>query len=124
MKKNINELAQKISKLSTSEINELSNVLMNKYSTHANIYQYRIGIMATSNDFTTYNLFLRDNGNQKLMVLKTIKNHLGIGLKKAKNIIDSAPCVILENTSIEKAETLKNALEEVGALIEIYNYEN
>lgn len=124
MKKNINELAQKISKLSTSEINELSNVLMNKYSIHANIYQYRIGIMSTSNDFTTYNLFLRDTGNLKLMVLKTIKNHLGIGLKEAKNIIDSTPCVIIENTSIENAETLKNALEEVGALIEMYNYEN
>lgn len=124
MKKNINELAQKISKLSTSEINELSNVLTNKYSMHANIYQYRIGIMSTSNDFTTYNLFLKDNGSQKLMVLKTIKNYLGIGLKDAKNIIDKVPCVILENASIEKAEILKNALEEVGALTEINNYEN
>jgi large subunit ribosomal protein L7/L12 len=119
MEKNIKQIARTISKFSTSEIDELSSILTHTYGIHANIYRYTAGILSTDEP-TTATVFLRKTGGQKLLLVKTLKEYLGIGLREAKDTVDNAPCVVIEDTSIENAETLKDALEECGAVVEIH----
>jgi len=119
MKLNIKQIAKTISRLSSTEIDELSSILIYEYYIHADIYRYGLGIMST-HESLTINVFLRKTGGQKLMVVKTLNDYLGIGLREAKDIADSAPCVIIENITIEKGEKLKNALDECGSTVEIY----
>lgn len=116
MEKNIKQIARTISKLSAPEIDMLTSALL-EHNISATIYHFG-GISTEVN--TTATVFLRNAGNRKLMLLKTVKEYLGIGLREAKDIIDSAPCVVIEDTSIENAEALREALEECGATIEIH----
>jgi len=115
----IKQIARTISKLSPSEIDDLSSILTHQYSIHADIYRYSVGIMS-GDEPTTVNVFLRKTGQRKLMVIKTLKDCLNIGLREAKDIADSAPCVVIENTTIENGEKIKNALDECEATIEMY----
>lgn len=119
MEINVNDLAHKISKLTIEEIDELSSVLTNKYGIYSNIYPYPAGIISISTDNISYDVRLSKTGNRKLGLVKRLKEMLDIGLKEAKDIIDSAPCVIIYNLSFEKAEKIKYELENKGATIEI-----
>jgi large subunit ribosomal protein L7/L12 len=123
MKTNIKDIAKQISNLSQTEIDELGRILTTTYGMSATLYHYPIGIISTAtggSDQIEFDVFMRKTGDRKLMVLKTIKEQLGIGLKEAKDIVDSAPCVIIENTSKNNAEIIKDALEDAGATVEIH----
>lgn len=117
MKDNIKEIARKIARLSKFDISELEAALLNN-GISATLYRFS-PINSIWDEEKTYNLFLRKTGDRKLMLLKRIKEELGLGLREAKQIVDSAPCVVLENTSIERAEELKEILDECGAITEI-----
>jgi len=119
MKTNINDLGYKISKLTTTETDELVNILANKYGVFASIYPYPIGIMPIDNIDVKYDLSLLDVGNNKLLVLKTIKELFEIGLKESKDIVDSAPCYLKKSIEREEAENIKGVLELCGAKLEI-----
>lgn len=67
----------------------------------------------------TYNVVLENAGPQKLEVVKVVKNLLGIGLKEAKDLVDSAPCTLLENVDYETAAELFNALAALGATVQM-----
>jgi len=117
MENNVKDIAHKISKLSTEEIESLSVILRDKYGIYSNIYNYPLGIISI--DKQLYDVKLKNAGSQKLRVLKTIKEIFGLGLKEAKDVIDSAPCYLIKDISYEHAENLKYDLEELGAEIEI-----
>jgi large subunit ribosomal protein L7/L12 len=117
MEKNINELTYKISKLTTDELDNLSIVLRDKYGFNSNIYKYPLGIIS-GND-KSYDILLKSAGSYKLKVLKTIKEMKLLGLKEAKDIIDSVPYILFENVSMENAERYKYELETIGAVVEI-----
>jgi len=119
METTVNELARKISKLNQIEKDELIDVLTNKYGIHADIYQYPAGIMPVSNENITFDVRLTNVGVQKLAVLKRITEILMLGLKEAKDIIDSAPCILIENISLEQAEDIQIDIENYGATIDI-----
>ncbi len=68
----------------------------------------------------SYKLELTAIGNDANSVIKTYRDMTGLGLKQAKNKVESAPCVILETTSTEEAERYKTALEKCGAAVNIY----
>lgn len=114
MKTDINKIAKTISKLGSSEINELSTVLMD-YNIVATIY--RFGVEPKTNIRT---IFMSNAGNKKLMIVKVLKEHLGLGLREAKNIVDSVPCVILEDVCVDEMSSMIQELEEAGATIELY----
>lgn len=67
----------------------------------------------------SYNLELTTIGNDANSVIKTYRDMTGLGIKQAKDKVESAPCVILETTSMEEAERYKTALEACGAAINI-----
>ena len=68
---------------------------------------------------TSFNVVLKEAGDQKIKVIKVVKNALGLGLKDAKDLVDGAPKTLKENVSKAEAEELKAKLEEVGAVIEL-----
>ena len=67
-------------------------------------------------------VILKTPGCSKLQVVKAVKEVLNFGLKEAKDLVDSAPCVVKEKLSYEEATNLKKALEEAGATVEIKNF--
>ena len=68
---------------------------------------------------TEFDVILASAGDQKLKVVKVVKEELGLGLKEAKDLVDAAPKTVKEGASKEDAEKIKAALEAVGATVEI-----
>ena len=74
---------------------------------------------AAAEEKTSFNVVLKEAGDQKIKVITAVKNALGLGLKDAKDLVDGAPKTLKENVSKAEAEELKAKLEEVGAVIEL-----
>ena len=68
---------------------------------------------------TEFDVILKAAGGAKLKVVKTVKELTGLGLKEAKDIVDSAPKAVKEGVSKEEAEGIQKALEEAGAEVEL-----
>lgn len=66
-----------------------------------------------------FDVILTVVGNNKIPVIKAVRSITGLGLKEAKELVESAPVMLKESVSKDDAETLKKQLEEVGASIEI-----
>ncbi|MDD6347767.1 MAG: 50S ribosomal protein L7/L12 [Lachnospiraceae bacterium] len=66
---------------------------------------------------TEFDVELTDVGAQKVKVIKVVREATGLGLKEAKDLVDSAPKVLKEAVSKEEADSLKAKLEEVGAKV-------
>jgi large subunit ribosomal protein L7/L12 len=117
MKDNVKDLAIKIARLNANDLRELEGALLNN-GISATLYRFSPTTSMWDNKSETYGVYLKRTGNRKLLLIKTIKELLGLGLKEAKDIVDSCPCVITE-LSYESAEGLKNELQNCGATIEI-----
>lgn len=68
---------------------------------------------------TAWNVLLKTTGDQKINVIKAVKEATGLGLKEAKDLVDGAPKVVKEGLKKEDAEELKKKLEAVGATVEL-----
>ena len=68
---------------------------------------------------TSFNVVLTEAGDQKIKVIKVVRDATGLGLKEAKELVDGAPKTVKENVSKEEAEELKAKFTEVGAVIEL-----
>jgi len=68
---------------------------------------------------TEFDVELKDFGDQKIKVIKVVRAATGLGLKEAKEKVESAPCIVKEGLSKEDAEKLKAEIEEVGAVVNI-----
>ena len=74
---------------------------------------------AAAEEKSSFNVVLTDAGDQKIKVIKVVRDATGLGLKEAKDLVDGAPKTVKENVSKEEAEELKAKFEEVGAVIEL-----
>ena len=74
---------------------------------------------AVAEEKTEFTLILKDVGADKLKVIKVVKDSTGLGLKEAKELVDTAPKPVKENVSKEEATALEEKLKEVGATCEI-----
>lgn len=68
---------------------------------------------------SSYNVVLTEAGDQKIKVIKVVRDATGLGLKEAKDLVDGAPKTVKENVSKEEAEELKAQFTEVGAVVEL-----
>jgi len=66
-----------------------------------------------------FNVVLKEAGQEKIKVIKVVREITGLGLKEAKDLVDGAPKTVKENVNKEEAETLKKKFEEVGAVVEL-----
>ena len=77
------------------------------------------GGAAAAEEKTEFDVVLTSFGDAKMPVIKAVKDALGLGLKEAKEVVESAPKALKEGVSKAEAEELKTKLEEAGATIEI-----
>lgn len=77
------------------------------------------GAPAQAEEKTEFDVILKSPGNNKIQVIKVVREITGLGLKEAKDLVDNAPKPIKEGVSKEEAEQIKKKLEEVGAEVEI-----
>ena len=68
---------------------------------------------------SSFDVVLKDAGDQKIKVIKVVRDATGLGLKEAKDLVDGAPKTVKENVSKDEAEDLKAKFTEVGAVVEL-----
>ena len=74
---------------------------------------------AAAEEKTEFDVVLADVGANKINVIKAVRGATGLGLKEAKDLVESAPAKIKEGASKDEAEALKKSLEEAGAKVEL-----
>jgi large subunit ribosomal protein L7/L12 len=77
------------------------------------------GAGAAAEEQTAFDVVLAGAGDKKIQVIKVVRSLTNLGLKEAKDLVDSAPKPIKEGVPREEAETIKGQLEEAGATVEI-----
>jgi large subunit ribosomal protein L7/L12 len=122
---NINELGDSLVNLTVKEVQELATYLKDTYGIEpaAAAVAVAAGPAAGGDDAaaeqTEFDVILKAAGGSKLAVVKLVKELTGLGLKEAKEKVDSAPSPIKEGVSKDEAEALKKQLEEAGAEVEL-----
>ena len=74
---------------------------------------------AAAEEKTSFNVVLKEAGDQKIKVIKVVRDATGLGLKEAKELVDGAPKTVKEGASKEEAEELKAKFTEAGAVVEL-----
>jgi large subunit ribosomal protein L7/L12 len=122
----LKQLAETLVNLTVKEVNELADILKSEYGIEPAAAAVAIAAPAAGGDAapaaevkTSFDVILKDAGAQKLAVVKVVKELTGLGLKEAKDLVDSAPKPIKEGVSKDEADSLKAKLEEAGAGVEV-----
>ena len=108
-------LAEELVNLTVKDVNELATILKEEYG----IEPAAAAGAAAEEEKTAFDVVLKSAGAQKLAVVKAVKESCGLGLKEAKDLVDAAPSVLKEGLPKAEAESLKKAIEESGAEVEI-----
>ena len=121
----IKKQAEDLANLTLKEVKALIDVLKNEHGIEAAAPVAIAGPKAPAEaqepqeEKTIFNVSLKSAGSSKLGVIKIVKNLLGLGLKEAKEMVESAPVNIKEDLPKEEAEKIKKELEGVGAQVEL-----
>ena len=113
------EFIDAIKELSVLELNELVKACEAEFgvSAAAGVVVAAAGPAAEVEEQTEFNVELSEIGAEKVKVIKVVREITGLGLKEAKDLVDSAPKNVKEAVSKEEAEEIKKKLEEVGAKV-------
>ncbi len=118
------EIIKQIESMTALELNQLVKALEEKFGVSA-------AMMAApsagggeegagpAEEKDSFNVVLKEAGQQKIQVIKVIREITGKGLKEAKDLVDAAPQVVKEGLKKEEAEELKKKLEEAGGVVEL-----
>jgi large subunit ribosomal protein L7/L12 len=119
----VKAIAETLVNLTVKEVQELSQILKDQYGIEPAAAAVVVSGGAAGGDAaaakTTFDVILTDAGAQKLGVVKVVKELTGLGLKEAKDLVDQAPKPVKQGISKEEAESIKKALEEAGAKVEV-----
>ena len=118
----IEKLVEEIEKLSVIELSDLVKAIEEKFGVSAAAAVVAAGPAAgaaAAEEKTEFNVVLKDAGATKIAVIKAVREATGLGLKEAKDLVDSAPKTIKENMPKEDAEKLVEALKAAGATVEM-----
>ena len=116
----IKAIAEELVNLTVKEVNELATILKDEYGIEpAAVAAGPAAGGAAAEEKTSFDVVLKSAGAAKLQVVKAVKEHCGLGLKEAKDLVDGAPSKVKEGVAKEEAEALKKALEEAGAEVEL-----
>lgn len=118
------EILNAISEMSVMDVMQLVSMMENKFGVSAgsltSVESQKQSLEDSSkNEKTEFNVILSSIGENKIPVIKTIRGITGLGLKEAKELVESAPVIVKELVSKADAEVLKKSLESVGASVEI-----
>ncbi|MEK6645327.1 MAG: 50S ribosomal protein L7/L12 [Candidatus Firestonebacteria bacterium] len=121
------EILGGIEKMTVLELSELVKALEEKFGVSASMPVSAMSASpagasaagATAEEKTTFNVMLASAGNQKIQVIKVVREVTGLGLKESKDLVEAAPKSVKDGVSKEEAEKIKAKFEGSGATIEI-----
>ena len=124
MSEKIAEIVEKIKELTLVEASELKTALEDEFGVTAAAPVVMGGPVAggeaaAKEEQTEFDVILAGVGDKKINVIKVVRAHTGLGLKEAKELVDSAPKAVKEQASKEEADKIKAELEEAGATVEL-----
>lgn len=113
-------MVESIEKMSVLELNELVKLLEKKFgvSAQAAVAAPAGAGAAAEEEKSTVAVHLASAGEQKIAVIKAIKEALALGLKEAKDLVDAAPSLLKDGMKKEDADVLKKAIETAGGKVE------
>jgi len=123
----VKKLAQELVKLTVLEVNDLKTILKDEYGIEPAAAAVAVAGPAAGGDAgagaedekSEFTVTLAAAGDQKVAVIKAVKELTGLGLGEAKAIVDGAPAPVKEKVSKDDAEAAKKMLEEAGATVEL-----
>ena len=123
----LKKFAEDLVNLSVKDVTELANILKEDYGIEpaAAAVAVATGPAAAggggdaAEEKSEFDVILKEAGASKLKVVKAVKELTGLGLKDAKDIVDSAPKAVKEGVGKDEAEGIKKSLEEAGAVVEL-----
>ena len=121
----IKAIAEELVNLTVKEVNELATILKDEYGIEPAAAAVAVaaapgaGAAEAAEEKTSFDVVLKEAGAAKLQVVKDVNEACGLGLKKAKDLVDGAPSTLKEGLSKDEAENLKKAIEEAGAVVEL-----
>ncbi len=108
---------------SVLELNDLVKAIEEKFGVSASAVAAvggpAAGGEAAAEEQSTYSVVLSSAGEQKIAVMKVVKEALGLGLKDAKDLVDAAPSTLKDGMKKEEANELKKKIEEAGGKVEL-----
>jgi large subunit ribosomal protein L7/L12 len=119
--------AEQLVNLTVKEVNELAQILKDEYGIEPAAAAVAVAAPAAGGgdaapaaaEQTAFDVILKEAGGAKLAVVKLVKDLTGLGLKEAKDLVDGAPKEVKTGVTKDEAESLKKALEEAGAVVEV-----
>lgn len=121
----LKDFAEKLVNLTVKEVSDLATILKDDYGIEPAAAAVAMapagggGGGEAAAEQTEFDVVLNSAGAAKLKVVKEVKGIMGIGLKEAKELVDGAPGVLKAGATKEEAESIKAALEAVGAEVEL-----
>jgi large subunit ribosomal protein L7/L12 len=114
-------LVEQVESMTVLELNELVKLLEKKFGVSAVAMAAPAagGDAGAAEEKSDYTIHLADAGAQKIAVIKVVKEVAGLGLKEAKDLVESAPADVKTGVKPEEAEEIKGKLEEAGATVEL-----
>ena len=119
-------LAEELVNLTVKEVKELGDILKDEYGIEPAAAAVAVAAApaagaAAAEEKTSFDVILKGvpDATKKLAVVKAVKDMASLGLKESKELVDNAPKTVKEGCSKDEAESLKKALEEAGAEIEV-----
>ena len=121
---NYDDILSKIEGMNAMELSELVKAIETKFGIAAAMPVMAAGAgagvgVAEAEEKTSWNVMLKTGGEQKIQVIKVLREATGVGLKEAKDMVDASPKVVKEGLKKEDAEELKKKLEAAGATVEL-----
>ena len=121
---NLEQIVDDLSALTVMEAAELSNLLEEKWgvSAAAPVAVAAAGggdAAGAAEAKTEFDVVLKSAGDKKIAVIKEVRTITGLGLKEAKELVESAPKAVKEGAKKDEAEEIKKKLEEAGATVEL-----
>lgn len=115
------QILDAIAEMSVMDVVELVSAMEEKFgvSAAAAVAVAAGGDAGAAEEQTEFNVVLAGVGANKVAVIKAVRGATGLGLKEAKDLVESAPAAIKEGVSKAEAEALKKELEEAGASVEV-----
>ena len=119
----LQEIANKLDALTLLDASKLVKHLEEKWGVSA-AAPAAVAVAATGGDDaaeekTSFDVILKNAGDKKIPVIKEVRAITGLGLKEAKDLVDSAPATVKEGVNKAEAEDIKKQLEEAGASVEL-----
>ena len=116
------DIIQAIKEMSVLDLNELVKACEEEFGVSAAAAVVAGGAVAggaAAEEKTEFDVVLANAGDNKIKVIKAVREMTGLGLKEAKEIVDGAPKTLKEGVAKEEAEEMKAKLAEVGATVEV-----